>query len=242
MSLFDHRAYHLHQDRAKASFDQHSFLFDHVSHELTARLKDFKASFSNPLILSPSPLPLKGTRISQLLEVHPIPPDNPDLILSCLQAHWMNDLLLHLKNLHNILKPEGLFICALWGGQTLFELRESLLQAEVQLTGGASPRVAPFVLSSDAPTLLSKVGFFMPVVDTEKVIVTYSSLKTLMQDLKGMGETNIMVDRCKSFTPRSLFEKTEKIYFSQFGTLDKKILATFEILYLTGWKNKNLHP
>lgn len=236
MPLFDHRAYHQHQQRAKPNFHKHDFLFKHVSKELTSRLQDFKASFKEPLILSPHPLPLQGTHDSNLREKLSPSTDRPDLILSCLQAHWINDLPQHLKSIYDTLHNEGLFIGALWGGQTLYELRESLLQAELQLSGGASPRVAPFVLASDAPALLSKVGFFMPVVDIEYITVTYPSINALMKDVRGMGESNILFDRPKSATSREVFAKAEAIYFSNYASQDCKIPATFEILYLTGWK------
>jgi hypothetical protein len=91
---------------------------------------------------------------------------------------------------------------------------------------------------ADAPQLLGKAGFFMPVVDTETMTVTYPSLTSLMRDLRGMGETNKLVDRPKTFTPRTLFEKAEEIYKDTFGLPGDKIPATFEAIYLTGWKKR----
>jgi NADH dehydrogenase [ubiquinone] 1 alpha subcomplex assembly factor 5 len=236
MTLFDLKAYHLHQERAKTSFHNHNFLFQHVGNELTSRLQDLKKTFKKPLILAPHLLSLEGQHDSNLQEVFPYPAAEYDLILSCLQAHWINDLPQHLKSIHNSLKPEGLYLSALWGGQTLFELRQCFLQAELELMDGASPRIAPFLHPSDAPTLLGKVGFFMPVVDTEKIVVSYPSLLNLLKDLRGMGETNILKDRTKGFTPRKVFEKTEDLYFETFGLKDRRIPATFEVIYLTGWK------
>lgn len=187
MKLFDPQVYHLHTQRAKKTFHDHDFLFTHVGHEMITRLQDFKKSFHTPLILSPYSLPYSGQHHCFLEEILPFPQGSFDLILSCLQAHWVNDLPGLLKSIHTCLKAESLFMGALWGGKTLFELRESLLKAEIIVKGGASPRISPMLHPADAPGLLGKTGFFMPVVDTETITVTYPCLNSLMKDLKGMG-------------------------------------------------------
>lgn len=238
MKLFDPKAYHLHHQRAKKDFQSHSFLFDYVGSELISRLQDFKKDFKKALNLSSRPLPYSSHHHNILEENLPFPEESFDLILNNLQGHWVNNLPGLLKSIHRCLQAEGLFLGALWGGQTLFELRESLLQAELSLTGGVSPRMAPLLHPADAPLLLSSGGFFMPVVDTETIKVSYPSLSSLMKDLRGMGETNKLYDRPKTFTARTLFEKAEEIYHNKFGCSDHKITATFEVIYLTGWKNK----
>jgi len=237
MKLFDPKAYHQHHQRAKAGFQTHSFLFDHVGNELISRLQDIKRNFKNALNLSPHPLPYPSHHHGFLEENLSFPKESFDLIFSCLQAHWVTDLPGFLKSLDHCLKRDGLFLGALWGGQTLYELRESLLHAELALTGGASPRLAPMLHPADGPVLLGKAGFFMPVVDTETITVTYPSLVALMKDLRGMAETNKLYDRPKVFTPRKLFERAEAHYFDTFGHPNHKIPATFEVIYLTGWKN-----
>lgn len=242
MTLFDSKIYELHQNRSAKIFAQHRFLFDHVGHELIARLKDLKRTFLNPLILSPHPLSYKGNHDSHFKEILTHPSKSYDLILSCLQAHWVNNMPKFLSSLRETLKPEGLFLGALWGGHTLCELRESLLQAEVYLTGGAAPRLAPMLHPADGPTLLQRSGFFMPVVDSEMIHVTYPSLISLMKDLRGMGETNKLIDRPKNFTSRSLFKKTEEIYLETFGDKKGRLSATFQVIYLTGWKSPEKTP
>lgn len=238
MKLFDPKAYHLHNQRAKRTFHAHAFLFDHVGNELISRLQDIKKKFNTALNLSSHPLPYPSHHHPILEENLPFPEESFDLIVSNLQGHWVNDLPGLLKSIYHCLQKEGLFLGALWGGQTLFELRESLLQSELTLLGGASPRIAPMLHPADAPLLLSGGGFFMPVVDTETITVTYPSLSSLMKDLRGMGETNKLYDRPKTFTSRGLFEKAEEIYHESFGQPDHKIPATFEVIYLTGWKYK----
>jgi len=239
MTLFDTHAYQLHQKRAAPQFQDHAFLFNHVADEITSRLQDIKKNFTKPLQLSAQPLPCPGKHIACLEEQVNLPERTYDLILSCLQLHWVNDLPGFLRKIYQSLEPEGLFIGALFGGNTLHELRQSFIQAEVALKGGASPRIAPMLHPSDAPQLLKKAGFFMPVVDCETNTVTYSSLNKLMRDIRGMGETNNLLDRPKSFTPRSLFMITENIYRKVFSSREPILPATFDIIYLTGWKPPN---
>jgi NADH dehydrogenase [ubiquinone] 1 alpha subcomplex assembly factor 5 len=236
MKLFDPKAYHLHHQRAKKTFHSHNFLFEHVGNELVSRLQDIKKCFNKSLNLSPYPLPYPSQHHPFLEEYLPYSESEFDLILSCLQGHWVNNLPGLLKSIHRCLQRDGLFLGAFWGGQTLFELRESLLQAELMLTCGASPRMAPLLHPTDAPSLLGSGGFFMPVVDTETISVTYPSLTSLIKDLRGMGETNKLYDRPKAFTSRALFVKAEEIYRGTYGLSNDTLPATFEVIYLTGWK------
>ncbi len=236
MTLFNPNAYALHHKRAQKNFQDHRFLFDHVGNELLGRVGDIKKNFGKGLNVSPYPLvSLESLQSYHLSETLPFPGKSFDLILSCLYAHWVNDLPEFLKNIRHCLRPGGLFLGALWGGNTLFELRESLLQAELSFKGGASPRIAPMLQTKDAPLLLGRAGFKDPVVDTETLTVTYESLWSLMKDLRGMGETNKLQDRVKTFTSRSLFEKAEEIYQNSFALSNGKLPATFEVIYLTGW-------
>lgn len=237
MKLFDLNAYHLHQIRAKRDFLSHNFLYEHIGSELTSRLKDIKRKFGKSLNLSPHSLSYPSQHYPLLKEILSFEEEAFDLILSCLALHWVNDLPTFLKYIHRVLKENGLFLSAFWGGQTLVELRESLIQAEMELKGGASPRIAPMVHPSDAPSLLKNAGFFMPVVDTETIKVTYPSLEKLIKDLRGMGETNILHARPKTFTSKALFKRTEEIYRERYGKTDLTFPATFEVIYLTGWKN-----
>jgi NADH dehydrogenase [ubiquinone] 1 alpha subcomplex assembly factor 5 len=237
MTLFDSQAYHLHQKRAAPHFQDYAFLFNHVAAEITARLEDIKRNFTNTLQLSTHPLPCPGQHIPTPEEQSNLPENTFDLILSCLQLHWVNDLPGFLKTIYRSLEPEGLFIGALFGGNTLHELRESFVQAELALKGGASPRIAPMLHPADGPQLLKAAGFFMPVVDRETIVVTYPSVDKLMKDLRGMGETNKLVDRPKSFTPHALLVKTEEVYRDLFSCGEPALPVTFDVMYLTGWKN-----
>jgi NADH dehydrogenase [ubiquinone] 1 alpha subcomplex assembly factor 5 len=235
MNLFDSKAYHLHHQRAKKTFHAHNFLYEHVKKELAERLQDFRKKFQTSLGLSAHPMSLTQVNASLFEESFALPSSSFDLIISCLQAHWINNLPGLLKEIRASLKDEGLFLGALFGGNTLIELRESLLQAELDLKGGAAARIAPMLHPVDAPGLLSQAAFFMPVVDTETITVTYPSLKHLMKDLRGMGEANKLFERTKGMTSHRLFEKAEELYFKKYNA-GGHLNATFEIIYLTGWR------
>ena len=126
-------------------------------------------------------------------------------------------------------------IGALFGGETLHELRASLMQAEINISGGVSPRITPMAGRQDLAALMQRAGFSLPVVDAETVTVMYNDIFHLMHDLRGMGETNTITNRRKNMTGRKLFAEADKIYKDQFGEPDGKIPATFEIIYLNGW-------
>lgn len=234
MTLFNSNTLHLHALRALKTFGEHDWLFKHVRQELEERVKEMKRNFDRVLEISSQSL--QGSAYAGVEEGWGMKKDSFDLILSCLFAHWVNDLPGFLTNIQTSLRADGLFLGALLGGNTLCELRESLLSAEVSLMGGASPRVIPMLQPFDAPLLLSRAGFLSPVVDTEILTVTYPSLMALMKDLRGMGETNKLVDRLKTFTPQHFFEKAAQVYRTSFGLADNTIPATFEVVYLTGWR------
>ena len=148
--------------------------------------------------------------------------------------HWANDLYKVLNEIYRILKPDGLFLCTVFGSETLNELKYSLCNAEDKISKSISPRVSPFLRLQDAGSLLQKVGFQLPVIDRDTIKIFYDDIFSLMKDLKGMGESNSLINRKKNFTTRKLFNLANKIYKNKFSN-EKKIYATFEILYLIGW-------
>jgi len=157
-----------------------------------------------------------------------------DLIVSCLSLHWTNDLPGALVQIRRALKPDGLFLAAILGGETLGELRRALIEAEVAETGGAGPRVSPFADLRDAGSLLQRARFALPVVDADTITVSYENALDLMRDLRGMGEANAIADRRKDFTRRSTLLRAAAIYEDIFAD-DGRMPATFQILNLTAW-------
>jgi len=176
-----------------------------------------------------------GDGIIAPAEVLPLEPGSVDLAISLLAFQETNDLPGLLYQFRRALKPDGLLLAAMAGGETLKELRECLLVAETELTGGAAPRVAPFTDVRDAGALLQRAGFALPVADVEVVTVRYSHLFALMADLRAMGATNALVDRSRKPVSRRLFLRAAEIYAERFADSDGRIRATFAIVWLSGW-------
>ncbi|MGL4637852.1 MAG: methyltransferase domain-containing protein [Beijerinckiaceae bacterium] len=172
---------------------------------------------------------------SGLPEALDLPAETYALIASGLVLQHANDLPGVMVQLRRALKPDGLFIGCLMGGATLTELRQSLTQAESEITGGVSPRVFPFADVRDMGGLLQRAGFALPVADSEKVTVRYADIFRLMADLRSMGATNVLSERSRKFTPRSLMVRAAEIYAERFADPDGRIRATFEIIWLSGW-------
>ncbi len=168
-------------------------------------------------------------------EALPLKPGSTDLIVSLMALHATNDTPGAMVQIARALKPDGLFLAALSGNGTLGELRESLLQAEIELTGGASPRVLPFADVRDVGSLLQRAGFALPVTDVENITVRYDSLFNLMADLRAMGMQNILHDRSRKPVSKQLFLRAAKIYAERFSDPDGRIRATFSIIWLSGW-------
>jgi SAM-dependent methyltransferase len=165
----------------------------------------------------------------------PFAPESLDLVVSLLSLHWTNDLVGALVQIRRSLKPDGLFIGALFGGQTLTELRQSLIQAEAELSDGAGLRVSPFADGFDAAGLLQRAGFALPVSDIDRLTVRYDHPLKLMADLRAMGETNALTDRARKPLSRRVLARAAEIYQEEFGLPDGRIPATFEIVSMTGW-------
>ena len=165
----------------------------------------------------------------------PLDPESIDLAVSLLSLHEANDIPGTLIQIRRALRPDGLFLGAMAGGGTLAELRESLIVAETELFGGASPRVAPFTDVRDAGALLQRAGFALPVADVETVTVRYDSMFGLMRDLRAMGASNALIDRSRRPGSRPLFMRAAEIYAERFSDPDGRIRATFAFIWMSGW-------
>lgn len=176
-----------------------------------------------------------GMRVQADEERLPFSAASLDLIVSSLSLHWANDVIGALVQARLALKPDGLFIGALFGGATLTELRQALTAAELELTGGAGPRVSPFADPYDAAGLLQRAGFALPVADVDRVTVRYDHPLKLMADLRRMGETSVLAERHPRPLTRRVLARALEIYARDFADPDGRLPATFEILTLTGW-------
>ncbi len=165
-----------------------------------------------------------------------------DLIVSNLSLHWVNDLPGTLAQVRRALKPDGLFLACLLGGATLFELRGALMEAELAMEGGASPRVSPFADVRDAGDLLTRAGFALPVADLDTIIVSFAGALELMRDLKGMGEANAVAERPRTLSRRQTLAEAARLYpqarigdGTGDGTGRGRIEASFDVIWLAGW-------
>jgi SAM-dependent methyltransferase len=168
-------------------------------------------------------------------ETLPLAPESLDLAVSLLSLQEANDLPGQLIQIRRALKPDGLFLACLAGAGTLAELRDSLLAAETELTGGVSPRVIPFADVRDIGALLQRAGFALPVADVESVTVRYADMFGLMRDLRAMGATNPLAGRLRKPTPRAVFLRAAEIYADRFSDPDGRIRATFSLVWMSGW-------
>ncbi|HUT48587.1 MAG TPA: methyltransferase domain-containing protein [Alphaproteobacteria bacterium] len=175
-------------------------------------------------------------------EALPFEPGAFDLVISNLALHWVNDVPGALIQMRRALKPDGLLLAAFLGGATLAELREALMAAELEIEGGASPRVSPFADVRDAGALLQRAGFALPVVDRDRISVSYDSALDLMADLRAMAETNAVAERSTRFTRRQTLLRAAALYQERFGAADGRIAAGFEVIYLTAWAPDAAQP
>lgn len=215
------------------------FLHAECAAEIEERLGEVNKRFTAPAVVTGFPGPwmeiLPAARFVEDAETLALEPGAHDLIVHGLALHWANDPVGQLVQCRRALKPDGLFLCALFGGQTLAELRACLAEAESRLTGGLSPRVLPMGEIRDLGALLQRAGFALPVADAAKKTVTYATAFHLITDLRAMGEGNALHSRSRRITPRALFPEAARIYAESYSVPEGRIAATFELIFLTGW-------
>lgn len=220
------------QHRARADA---LFLQAEVVTEVHERLSEVNRVFTAPVVVTAFPqlwpeMPCVADDDSLNLPI-----DAQDLVIHAMTLHWANDLVGQLIQCRRALRPDGLFLGLMFGGQTLHELRVCLAQAEADVMGGLSPRVLPMGEIRDLGGLLQRAGFALPVADSFTKTVIYRDALQLMRDLRAMGEGNALAARLRKPTRRGVFERAAQIYTDSFGLTDGRIPATFEIICLTGW-------
>jgi SAM-dependent methyltransferase len=242
-ALFDHDLLALRRARA-ARLGGADFLHRAAAAEIAERLKEIKRSFRAPAVVGPRAAlwaeiladgGLPAPRIVPDAEVLDLEAESHDLVVHGLALHWANDPVGQLVQARRALRPDGLMLAALFGGETLHELRGALAEAEIAILGGLSPRVAPMGELRDLGGLLQRAGLALPVADSRRFDVTYASPLALMRDLRAMGETNVMHDRLRRPMPRALLAHACATYADRFGAADGRLPATFDVIFLTGW-------
>ena len=168
-------------------------------------------------------------------EALPFADGSLDLVVSGLALQFVNDLPGTLIQIRRALKPDGLLLAALIGGDSLTELRQAFAAAESEIEGGVSPRVAPLADVRELGGLLQRAGFALPVVDSDRLTVRYDSVFALMRDLRRMGATNVLSERRRSPLKRATLRRMTDIYAERFADPDGRLRATFEVAWLSGW-------
>jgi len=264
MNIFDRRLVRKRRERAAAGFAEHDFLVREAADRLADRLDDVTHRFPLALDLGchtgELAAAVKGRGGIETLVQCDLSPamagraaanGNPtlaadeewlpfaaasfDLVLSCLSLHWVNDLPGTLAQIRRILKPDGLFLAVMLGGETLTELRRALAAAEIAVEGGLSPRVSPFADVKDLGRLLQRAGFHQPIADSDSIAVSYGDPFRLLADLRGMGETNAVAEQRKGLTRRATMMAALDNYRRDFADADGRLPATFHLLGMTGW-------
>ncbi|MDG1438162.1 MAG: methyltransferase domain-containing protein [Emcibacteraceae bacterium] len=238
-------------------FGKHDFLNREITHRLLDNLQDIKRDFKTILNMNGHPelisqhfkgktifqqdLSLRMLKTSPFTKIHadeellPFQDQSLELVFSALNLHWVNDLPGALIQIFKSLKPDGLFIGAALGGETLYELRSAMMKAGIDVLGGARPHISPFMDVRDAGSLMQRAGFALPVVNKERITVTYANTFALMKELKGMAETNCLIKGFKGLTKPSLMMKVAEHYHTDHANADGRIPVTFDILYFQGW-------
>ena len=215
------------------------FLHREAAADLEERVAEVNKSFTSPAIIGGLVEPFRAIwpNANSAVDAPDIALDrgSHDIIFHAMALHWADDPVGQLVQARLALKPDGLFIAVLFGGQTLHELRAVLAEAESRVMGGISPRIVPMGDIRDLGALLQRAGFSLPVADSRTLTVRYPSLARLAHDLRGMGETNALVDRHRTPARRQLFNEAEAIYRENFADAEGYLIATFELVYLTGW-------
>jgi SAM-dependent methyltransferase len=244
--LFDRALLRARQDRAR-NLGPATFLLDRIAADMAERLNAVLRGFTSAAEVGTPGDQVRLTLAGRLDRIARIDlPDREseplslqaeslDLVVSALALQFVNDLPGVLAQIRRALRPDGLLLAAMLGGDTLTELRQCFAAAEAELEGGVSPRVAPFADLRDVGALLQRAGLALPVTDVDRIVVRYDSAFDLMHDLRRMGATNILVERRRGPTRRATMLRMAEIYRERFADPDGRIRATFDVIWLLGW-------
>ncbi len=232
------------RNRARARGDL--FLHAIARDELALRLSEVNRAFTAPAIVTGHPAVwrdfLPGAAIVEDTPVLALEPGAHDLVIHAMALHWADDPIGQMVQARHALRPDGLFLAVLPGGQTLAGLRAALAQAEADLTGGLSPRVLPMGEIRDLGALLQRAGFALPVADSLSQDVTYSDFLALCHDLRAMGEGNALAARSRRPMRRALLERAARLYTENNPAPTDRVLARYELIFLTGWAPDESQP
>jgi len=236
--IFDRHCYKHNLSRFNSKIARDPFIYS-LAETLTQEiLDDSSKSFDRALLYNPleeSSIKISSSVVKANLDSYdeediPLAADSFDLIISTLSLHLVNDLPGALSRYYNALRPQGLFIATILGGQTFHQLRQACLQADQLLYGGAFARVMPCINAAMAPGLLQRAGFSIPLVSSELYTAQYSNLSDLLEDLRRIGHNNCLVSRKKSLESKDYLDTLSAAFGSALLHND------FEVLIMIGSK------
>ena len=249
--LFDRVLLRKRQDRAMR-LGPATFLLDRVTEDMEDRLAAVRRDFSDAADIWTPGESLRTPRAEgfnsiaridpDATEALPFSPESLDLVVSALAFQFVNDLPGVLAQIRRALRPDGLLLAAMVGGDSLTELRQAFAEAETECEGGVSPRVAPLADLRDVGALLQRAGFALPVTDVDSLVVRYDNAFALMADLRRMGATNVMIERRRTPTRIATMMRMSEIYARRFSDPDGRIRATFNVIWLSGWAPHESQP
>jgi SAM-dependent methyltransferase len=227
------------RNRIRAASASAMFLQQEAATEIKDRLELVNRAFTLPAVVTGFP----ALWTSIMPEAQLVPDDDVlaleeqshDLVIHALGLHWSSDPVGQLIQMRRALKPDGLCLVSIFGGQTLHELRSALAEAEVRVTGGLSPRILPMAEIRDLGGLLQRAGLALPVADSFTLTVSYADPFALMRDLRAMGEGNALEGRLRKPTRRAVLDEAARLYSDRYADADGRAPATFEMIFLSGW-------
>ncbi|MBL41808.1 MAG: SAM-dependent methyltransferase [Rhodospirillaceae bacterium] len=256
-NIFDLKKLRLRQKKSNLKKNYDNFLFKEIGQRLVSKINDVNRDFDKVIEITNKPKIIKNIlvennffsskKINNLIslgingdieinqEYIPVAHNTIDLVISNLTFHWANDLVGILYQINQTLKPDGFFLASLFGENTLIELKESFKLAENEIIGKSFQRVSPFIDIKTSGDLLQRTGFNLCVSDLDKIQIKYNNPIDLLNELRSMGETNILSSRQKSFLRKDILRKAMEIYEKKFSD-NNKVIATFDVVYLSGWK------
>ncbi len=262
MYIFNRKLHYMRRQRAAANFHKADFIVREAASRLADRLQDIKREFDIALELgchtgqlteylqhsdnivhlvqadfAPNMVAVTDGELRVALDEENLPFANNSFaaIFSVLSLHWVNDLPGCLLQCSNILRPDGLLLLMLPGVRSLQQLRKSILYAAMN-NGGVSPRISPFIDIKDAGALLQRAGFALPVADSDLLTIYYNNFSDILNDLRHMGETNVLLEQHKGLTLHKFWRDVEQYYVQHYATDEGKLPLTIEFIYMTGWK------
>ncbi len=248
--IFDRKLYLARQSKANATHDLQNMVAAELGDRLSMILKHFPKALviaQNPQVAAETLRLVGGFEILDVMAPNDgdevkLPDSDYDAIFSLLDLHCVNDVPGHLAQLARGLKPDGLLLVACFAGDTLFELRESWLQSEIEITGGVSPRVAPMIGVRELGGLMQRAGLALPVADLDRTIVRYADAFTLMGEVKSFGYSNPLQGRSAKLVSKKFISKVAEHYQSHFSDEDGRVRATLEIAWAMAWKPHESQP